>query len=747
VSGKTSTKSIINRILYFFPFQLVLLHIKRNHLLLLFWFLLLGYTANFLATKYGVSYLFLYPEYLGSVDAVSFAITGFALGGFIMAFNIYTYIIHAHRFPFLATLSKPFYKFSINNFIIPLLFTVYYIYKSASFQFYSELEPVLIIITNLMAFVLGLMLFFILSFFYFFKTNKTIESFAAEMEDEKIKNPGPSLRSKENWYYNQAGKISWRVDSYLKNFYSMKLARNAKHYDIELLRKVFYQNHINATIFELGLIVTFLLIGIFSDVRIFILPGGASILLSFTFMLMVISVFLSWARGWTFTILLVLAIMLNQFSSSSFSFIPIKNELYGLNYDKEKSTYNEAVINHNDPLKKANDIANTEAILNAWKAKVSKGDSIKPKLIIVNCSGGGLRSALWTCESLAYGDSITNGNLLDHTVLYTGASGGMLGAAYVRELKYRADVRPWYQENEALENIGDDILNPLLIQLATFDLFSFLREFEYDGKTYAKDRAYSFESDFNQNTQGFLDKKLGDYTNVVAKAEMPMMILSPTVVGDGRRMLISSQPISYMTAYEEKGGDHFNNENIEFSSIFSAQEAMNTRFSSVLRANATFPYILPQVTLPTEPEIELMDAGIRDNYGFKSSFQYIFSLQDWLEENTSGVILLNVRDKSKQIYRRQQGSTSLFGRLLSPLGNLYNNFTKVHDFTHDQMFQDLQNCFDLHVQEIYLEMSAEKELTVSMSYHLTKKEKVIIKDAIHQEKNKKAFDQIKSLFE
>ncbi|MFT4660304.1 MAG: hypothetical protein ACI8XB_000565 [Patiriisocius sp.] len=707
--------------------------------------MLLGYTGNFLASKYGVAYLFLYPEYLGKVGFASFALTGFALGGFIMAFNIYTYIIHAHRFPFLATLSKPFYKFSVNNFIIPASFTLYFIFQSCYFQYNAELESIGSIILNILGFLFGLFLFFFLSFFYFFRTNKTIEAYVKNSEEKLPKKTGvPSLRSKGNWYYNKAGKISWRVDSYLKNFSSLKLARNAKHYDKELLRKVFYQNHINATIFELLLIINFLLIGIFSDFELFILPGGASILLSFTFMLMIISVFLSWARGWTLTLLLLLGMGINFFSSSTY-FNFINNALYGLDYDQEPAQYKESEINIIDHKLVSEDIQHDQARLDNWKSKVSSAQGEKPKLIIINCSGGGLRSALWTCQSLAYADSITNGKLLDHTVLMSGASGGMLGAAYVRELNYLEGENPWYNKSDEISTIGNDILNPLLLHLTTFDLFSGIRKFESNGHKYPKDRAYSFEQKLNINTHGILDKSLGDYYSPVNNAEMPMMILSPTIVSDGRRMLISSQPISYMISYEKGIGSPNNNENIEFNRFFKNHDAKNTKLSSALRANATFPYILPQVSLPTEPEVVIMDAGMRDNYGFKTSFQYIFSLQSWIEENTSGVVIISVRDKSKQIYKPINQSNSLFSRLTSPLGNLYNNFTRVHDFTHDQMIQELRSCIDQDIEEIYLEMAADRELDVSMSYHLTKKEKLIIKEGLQLKKNKQAFERIKYL--
>lgn len=62
----------VQRVAYFFPFQLFLLHLKQNHLLLLFWILLSGFITGAMGQTYGVPYLFLDPEYMGRVDFWSF---------------------------------------------------------------------------------------------------------------------------------------------------------------------------------------------------------------------------------------------------------------------------------------------------------------------------------------------------------------------------------------------------------------------------------------------------------------------------------------------------------------------------------------------------------------------------------------------------------------------------------------------------------------------------------------------------
>jgi len=103
----------LRRIRFFFPFQLLILHFKKNHFLLFFWLLLFGFTTGVLASKFGVPQQFLIPEYRGASGILSFYIVGFALGGFITAFNLYSYIMHGYRFPFIATLNRSLSKIFI----------------------------------------------------------------------------------------------------------------------------------------------------------------------------------------------------------------------------------------------------------------------------------------------------------------------------------------------------------------------------------------------------------------------------------------------------------------------------------------------------------------------------------------------------------------------------------------------------------------------------------------------------------
>ena len=131
-------KKRISDIFYSFPVQLLVLHLRNNLLLIGIWILLALLMTGTVGRLFGIRFLFLAPEYLEQVNFISFFFLGVAFGGFFITWNLTTYLLDAHHFPFLASLARPFTKFCLNNFIVPLFFVVTYFYYSIHFQWYYE---------------------------------------------------------------------------------------------------------------------------------------------------------------------------------------------------------------------------------------------------------------------------------------------------------------------------------------------------------------------------------------------------------------------------------------------------------------------------------------------------------------------------------------------------------------------------------------------------------------------------------
>ncbi len=738
------------RFFYSFPIQLFIVLLKKNHLLLLYWIVLFGWVTGSISNTFGIPYLFLDPEYMGNVGFSSFFIMGFTTGSFIMVFNISSYIVNGFRFPFIATLSRPFLKFSLNNFIIPVLFVATYLINIIFFQAKNEYQSVWNIFSQVIGFIIGLSLIVLTTLTYFFRTNKDIIlMFGMESSDSNPNAPfAQHLVSEErkqttHTHKKKRNKIRekiWRVDTYLSTPYKVKLVRDTAHYSNEMVESVFRQNHLNAAIIEIIVFGLFILMGLFKDFSFFKIPAGASIILIFSMFIMLSSAFRFWLKAWANSLFILIFLIFNFISQ--YGVFNSDNKAYGMEYKKGNSTYSIDRFNElSNPKQVADDYNSTLRILERWKDKFIAG-SKKPKMIFINCSGGGLRASIWSFRMMQMADSITNYKFSKSTQLICGASGGMIGAAYYREvyLQNRLGLLKSNNSIKNINNIGKDLLNPIAFSVTVSDLFFNIQKFKEGETFFAKDRAYAFENQLNENTGFVMNKPLSSYREVEASGIIPMMIFSPTIVNDGRRLMISPQDISYMTNHTDDSTFTFDNtvDEVEFRELFKDQKADNVRFTSVLRMNATFPYILPAVSLPSEPQIHVMDAGIRDNTGLKSSLRFLYIFKDWIEENTSGVIFVDIRDSHKSRPIENKPRKKLIENIITPLGNIYGNLLTIQDYNQDEAYEYAKGWFNGKFNFIKFELPT-KEQDISLSWHLTTREKQSVYNSVYLPENVESF--------
>lgn len=726
--------------------------------MIFFWAFFFGIIANFVASHYGIPYLFLAPEYNNRVDAWSYCIMGVVFGFFIMTFNISSYATNASRFPFIATLSRPFLKYSINNLILPGAFMVVYGWRIL--EFYKNIDgkirpDVYFYIGSLYA---GTLFCLLITYLYFFSTNKNIFTFFG------IKKPGPGEPSHPNpkelpkikrkwWEFLAPLQIAreWRVETYLNNFFQIRLARSYAHYDQDIIVRVFNQNHNNATRFLLVILCIFFGLSFFREY--FNIPAGASIVLLITILLTVITILFSWFRGWAFTLSLIVILGFNFFTK--FETFRFRNRVSGLNYDTVRTQYTysnlKKFVRNKEILE--GDFHNTLEILNNWKSKNPEKRNPRNKkirLAIINTSGGGLRSTVWTTRILQYADSILGGKLLSRTAMMTGSSGGMIGAAYIRELYLQEQlgtIKDYYHDT-IIENISKDLLNPLSFSLALHDLFFRVQTYSDGRYVYSKDRGYAFEKQLNLNTHYILDKRLSDYSEPEKNGIIPMMVLSPTIVNDGRRLIISSQPVSYIA--QNLPLPNVTNtpliECIEFTRFMKDQDAMNLKLLSALRMNATFPFIMPVISLPSEPTVEVLDAGNRDNFGLLTTIKFIHSFRQWLNSNTNGLIVIQIRDSHKD-FEPEEKKNTLLEYWLNPLEQFYTNTFKIQDYTHDQLFEYAATWYKGEIQVIDFQLRNEGEDKISLSWHLTEKEKQQVLRSVYLPENIQAIEKLRALLD
>ncbi|MBS1637868.1 MAG: patatin-like phospholipase family protein [Bacteroidetes bacterium] len=746
------THPAFRRFFYSFYFRLFLLDFKKNHFLLALWLLLFGMVTSQVLPRYGIAFIFLGPEYLNKISFFSYFITGFACGGFIMAYNMASFIKNAFRFPFLATLRRPFAKYSLNNFFFPLLFIIIYSYQIAVFLKHEELMPFGKILLMLFSFWVGIAVFIFILNTYLFGANKNVhKAYGIINTDEPERKASVAKKAdRDRNPYLVKESRDWYVETYLTVPFMARRVRSVRHYKKEVLNAVLKRYQRSAFIFQLLAILSLIAMGLVSNSTIFILPTSASILLFLTVFVMLFSSFYIWFRGWTTVVFILFLVALNYMHKVNF--LRTENRAYGLNYSStaiysyqqlRSTSTRETALNF--------DINTTLDILGKWKKKneITGHPEQKPKLILVNTSGGGLRSSLWSLYSLQYADSVCGGELLKHIQMITGSSGGMIGAAYMRELylrKCKGEIENYYS-NEYRRNMAKDILSPIAFSIVTNEWVFPFRSFTVDQQQYPQDRGYVFERTLQDNVGNVFNKRLEDYRQPEMNSEIPMMVFSSTIVNDGRKLLISPLGISYLTqnrrTYHVKYDPLF--DAIEYSRFFKQQDAGKTLFTSVMRMSATFPYIMPMVSLPSKPRIEMIDAGLRDNYGLETSLQFIKTFNDWIAENTSGVIIIQIRDKHKKAEIDDNPPQTLAQTLNRPMGSFYGNLFQVQDFNQNEQLQTMELWTKSNVEIIDFQLRNEANDRISLSWHLTDKEKEKVMKSIDLPENQKAIRHLREL--
>lgn len=729
--------------LNFLPFQLIFLHLRKNLFVLFFWVVLFAFVSG-LSARFGVPQLFLSPEYMGEVDNISFLILGFGLGGFISAYNLYSYVLLGPLLPFLGTVRRPLIVFSINNSLIPLLFLFYFFFKMTEFQQVQELREPLNVLYMVVYMLIGVFIFIFLAFLYFFKTNKNIFKITgkseSEYETEFMANPVSTVLMKDDTWFHSFRKLKFNKHYYISEGLSVRRSRYWKHYDKKLIERVFYQNHVNTSIFELVILVSFIVFGIFGDNQYLVIPAGASIFLLMSIILMLISAVYSWFRSWTYLILASLVLLLHSLSKNP-NFEQYTYPAFGLNYEVDVNQDPEQIFKeHGDPKRIQNETQAYLKILSRWKEKQFKK---KPKLVILNVSGGGSRSALWTFLVMRQLDQLTNGDFSNSLHLITGASGGMIGASYYRELflrKQLSDSLDIYDERY-VKNISKELLNAVATAITTRDIFFKYSKFEYNGRYYLKDRSHAFELQWHRNTDFVTEKTLRDYEVHERNATIPVMVFTPTLVNEGRRLLISSVETGfYQAAYKIRIDDYFAAiEDLEYSILMRDFDYGSTRFSSVIRMSATFPYILPMTKLPGNLHYHVMDAGIRDNQGTKTTLKFLNVFENWIERNTSGVLIVRVRDIMRHSVKDSHANYGILDKMFLPLSNMLSNLLPLQDFEHDDQLSLVTQNYRVPVDVVSFDLRERSDNEIALSYRLTNYEKKKVHNTLKAERNQKAF--------
>ena len=729
-------RQYLQGIWYSFPVQLLFLHFRKYQLLLLFWFLLGSAISGGFMSHFGAGSLFLAPEYLGRVSFISSFFTGAAYGVFLMSWNITTFILFSRYFKFLATATKPFLRYSLNNGLLPLLFLINYFVQLVRFDKFSELMSTGEILLIGAGFLCGLVLFILFSFFYFYGSEQAI----IRTLQPVLSNPRQFLEKYKPIPVRTDEDMVVRVDYFLSGFFSIRKTRTVTHYSPGFLDLIFKRHNFAAV---MAIVLAFLVLGIygfFLDHPVLQLPAAASIFVFFSILIAASGALAYWLDTWSIPVTILLILVFNFLFR--YEYLDIRNKAFGLNYEERqrRPSYSlQALQEVCTPGQVQADSLHMIGILERWKQRQGVD---KPYLFVINVSGGGNRSATFTFQTLRMVDNALGGLLMKKTVLFSGASGGMLGAAYYRELYRRQGGNAMaVPDSVSTSRISKDLLNPIFSAYVTRDLISPVQKFSVGPYRYVKDRGYAFEQQFNYNTGGIMDGRLADYIKDEAAARIPLGIFSSTISQDGRKLMVASQPIRFLMRPVGDTIRPAEPDAVDYGAFFKELNPYNLRLLSALRMNATFPYVLPNVWLPTVPIVDVMDAGLRDNFGQEITLRFLHVFREWIRNNTAGVVYIQVRDRKKGEWKDDLPEPGIGDILYKPVTTLQYNFYKVQDYMQESMISYLRSEVPLH-RYVFIYEPVNSKKGAALSFHLTEQEKKDISQSVYNERNQQMLLQL-----
>lgn len=739
-------KTWLRGFIYSFPIQLLFLHFRKYQVLLLFWFILFSTVNGSFMHTFGADSLYLAPEYLGNVNALSASLVGMSIGMFIMSWNISTFILFSRNFRFLAATTNPFLKYCINNAVIPVIFLLFYFFRAYHFTRYKELASIGEILFLAGGFIAGLFLILAVSLFYFFRADRSI----LRRMMPTISNPGEYIThlrpSKEIYHHQSLIRVEWYFDSPL----SLRPVRDVRHYTPEFVDSLFKRHHFAAILCVFAAFLFLIILGFFLESPFFQIPAAASITIFFSILIGVAGAFSYFLQSWSIPYLVLLALLLNFFYR--IDWIDPRNKGYGLNYENrsERPSYTrEGLLALCTPEKKQADSLNMIAILEKWKQRQGVE---KPLLVVMNTSGGGHRSATFTMSMLQHLDSITKGAIMQKIFLINGASGGMIGATYFRELylQKQKGKNIHLQDRQYVDDIASDVLNPLFSSFVARDLIAPAQKFKVNNFTYVKDRGYAFEEKMNSNTRGLLNKQLRDYAADEKAANIPLIFFNSVVTRDSRKMIISTQPVSFMMQgwQDTVAMPEMDPDAVDFSAFFVKQNPYDLRILTALRMNATFPIVLPNVWLPSNPVIDVMDAGLRDNYGQETTLRFLEAFDDWISKNTSGVLIIQLRDRSPGGWEYPYLSDDITDHATKPFLLLQHNWFKMMEYFQNDMLSYYSEHPGRIVHKIVFQYAADKEENkAALNFHLSRREKLDISTSVRSYFNTQSSGRLLQLLE
>jgi hypothetical protein len=288
-----------------------------------------------------------------------------------------------------------------------------------------------------------------------------------------------------------------------------------------------------------------------------------------------------------------------------------------------------------------------------------------------------------------------------------------------------------------VRHLAADAISPVIHRLLFYDLWGLVSP-----RPLGNDRGRGLEDGWRNQLDEALDQPLHGLAKGEQEGWRPILVFSPMMVEDGRRLLISNEPLGYLTDTVWPSLDNPNQQShstaaVEFDVLFP--HAQEFRVSTAARMSATFPYISPAAILPTRPRRRVVDAGYYDNYGIDLASSWIFHHARVLTQQYTKVLMIQIRDALDEDSRRNlasppgqgsQVSRGLEGFTSPPEGALTAR-TSVMAYRNDRQLQVLNGLLTAltHNPQFFKTILFENPAKVSMSWYVAREELEALENA------------------
>ena len=130
--------------------------------------------------------------------------------------------------------------------------------------------------------------------------------------------------------------------------------------------------------------------------------------------------------------------------------------------------------------------------------------------------------------------------------------------------------------------------------------------------------------------------------------------------------------------------------------------------------------------------------------------RFLYAFNEWVSENTSGVIFLSIRDSPKLGTIVARSGQTIIDDMTQPISSVYNNFENFQDITSDMLIGQAHSWLRVPIDRLDLQYQAENYLPIlqkmdsirqnsaraSLSWRLTTREKDGVISNINSERNK-----------